>query len=199
VSVSRRPRNLTAHALSLDLDQHQSRTPGEMIERVDGDVTDIAEFIVAFLLDVVAGVLLSVGVLALVLLADVRIGLGLIVYLLLVAGGVVRLQRPVVPAMAAYRAASGRLFGHLEERFAAIDDIRAKGAGARSYWSSTTCRRRSTWRPRRCSGKDWRRLRHPPKAPGRRRCWWCRTGRRRWLRPTRSSCWIEAGWLRSAS
>src|SRR5687767_10571282 len=35
---------LTAHALSLDLPFHNRTTPGEMIERVDGDVNAISVF-----------------------------------------------------------------------------------------------------------------------------------------------------------
>lgn len=128
-ATNRLREDLLAHALRLDLDQHQSRTPGEMIERVDGDVTDIAEFIVAFLLEVVASFLLIIGVLGLVLIADVRIGAVLVVYLALVARAIFHLQGPAVAAMTAFRAANGRLFGYLEERFAALEDIRANGAG----------------------------------------------------------------------
>lgn len=66
--------SLAEHALSLDMAYHGQRTPGEMIERVDGDVVALAEFVVAFLLDIVASLLLLLGVLVVVLTIDVRIG-----------------------------------------------------------------------------------------------------------------------------
>lgn len=120
---------LAEHALGLDLDYHARRTPGEMIERVDGDVAALAEFIVAFLLDVVASVLLLLGVLVMVLAADLPIGAVLTVYCVLVGLGMVRAQRLAVPSATRVRQAFAALFGDLEERLAAAEDIRANGAG----------------------------------------------------------------------
>jgi ATP-binding cassette subfamily B protein len=121
---------LAEHALDLDLGWHAQRTPGEMIERVDGDVVALADFVVALLLDVVASVLLLIGVLALVTLTDARIGLVLWLYVVVVSVFVFRLQRRAVPAATALRSATAGLFGHVEERLNAIEDIRANGAGA---------------------------------------------------------------------
>lgn len=120
---------LAEHALSLDLGFHGRRTPGEMIERVDGDVVALSDFVVAFLLDVLASVLLLAGVLVLVFAADARIGAVLLVYAGLMAILVVRLQRRAVPAATAVRETFAQLFGSLEERLAAAEDIRANGAG----------------------------------------------------------------------
>ncbi|MFG6198947.1 ABC transporter ATP-binding protein [Nonomuraea sp. JJY05] len=120
---------LARHALGLDLAFHGRHTPGEMIERVDGDVVAVADFVVAFLMDVVAGVLLLAGVVVLVFGADWRIGCALLVYCLLIGWGMARAQRLAVPAAARSRAASARLFGMLEERLAGAEDLRANGAG----------------------------------------------------------------------
>lgn len=120
---------LAAHALTLDMDYHGQRTPGEMIERVDGDVVALAEFVVAFLLDVVVSLLLLAGVLVIVLTVDWRIGLVLLVYCALVGYGMVRVQRLAVPAAAQAREQSAARFGNLEERLAGAEDIRANGAG----------------------------------------------------------------------
>ena len=43
---------MAGHALSLDIGYHGEHPPGEMIERVDGDVHTIAEFLVTFLVDI---------------------------------------------------------------------------------------------------------------------------------------------------
>ncbi|MET8866418.1 ABC transporter ATP-binding protein [Nonomuraea sp. NPDC004580] len=121
---------LTGHALHLDLAFHGRHTPGELIERVDGDVVAVADFVVAFLLDVVAGVLLLAGVVVAVLLVDWRIGLALLAYCLVIGYGMARAQRLAVPSAARSRAASAALFGALEERLAGAEDLRANGAGA---------------------------------------------------------------------
>jgi ATP-binding cassette subfamily B protein len=120
---------LAEHALDLDLAYHGQRTPGEMIERVDGDVIALAEFVVAFLLDVVASLLLLAGVLVIVLTVDLRIGGALAAYCVLVGFGMVRAQRLAVPAATRVRERFAALFGNMEERFAGAEDIRANGAG----------------------------------------------------------------------
>lgn len=121
--------SLAEHALGLDMAYHGKRTPGEMIERVDGDVVALADFVVAFLLDVVVSLLLLVGVLAVVLAVDLRIGVVLLVYCLLIGLGMVRAQRVAVPAATHVREKYAALFGNLEERLAGAEDIRANGAG----------------------------------------------------------------------
>ncbi|GGK80364.1 helicase [Sphaerisporangium melleum] len=123
---------LAEHALGLDMAFHGRRTPGEMIERVDGDVVAVADFAVAFLMDVVAGFLLLVGVLAVVLATDARLGGVLLVYCALIGLLMARTQRLAVPSATRARAASAVVFGTLEERLAGVEDIRANGAGAQA-------------------------------------------------------------------
>ncbi|NDL56286.1 ABC transporter ATP-binding protein [Phytoactinopolyspora mesophila] len=121
---------LAAHALGLDMAYHGQRTPGEMIERVDGDVDALAQFVVAFLLDVVVSILLLLGVIVVVFTVDARIGGVLLAYCLLLGFGMMRAQRLAVPAATRTRERHAALFGNLEERLAGAEDIRANGAGA---------------------------------------------------------------------
>jgi ATP-binding cassette, subfamily B, bacterial len=121
--------SLAGHALGLDMAYHGRRTPGEMIERVDGDVVAVAEFVVAFLLDVVAGLLLLAGVLVVVFVIDPRLGAALLAYCALLGSGMARAQRLAVPSAARVRAESAALMGGLEERLAGAEDLRANGAG----------------------------------------------------------------------
>ncbi|RVX42179.1 ATP-binding cassette subfamily B protein/ATP-binding cassette subfamily C protein [Nonomuraea polychroma] len=123
---------LAGHALGLDMAFHGRHTPGELIERVDGDVVAVADFVVAFLLDVVASVLLLTGVVVVVFGVDWRIGCVLLAYCLLIGYGMARAQRAAVPSAARSRAASATLFGALEERLAGAEEIRANGAGEHS-------------------------------------------------------------------
>jgi len=121
--------HVAAHALRLDLGFHGRRTPGEMIERVDGDVVAVADFAVAFLLDVVGSLLLLVGVVAAVLAVDVRLGAVLGLFCLLFFTGMTWAQRLAAPSGAAARAATAGLIGDLEEQLAGAEDLRANGAG----------------------------------------------------------------------
>lgn len=53
--------DLAEHCLRLDMGFHNRRTPGEIIERIDGDVTAISTFFSQFLLTIVGSVLLLLG------------------------------------------------------------------------------------------------------------------------------------------
>ena len=55
--------DLAAHLLRLDATFHHAHTPGELIERVDGDVGTLARFFSRFTVYVIGNVLLMAGVL----------------------------------------------------------------------------------------------------------------------------------------
>jgi ATP-binding cassette subfamily B protein len=122
--------DLTLHCLRLDPDFHSSHTPGELIERVDGDVNTLARFFARFVVYVVGNALLMVGLLVLLVQIDWRVsfvmGASALVALILMN----RLRGVAVPHWAAARQASAELFGFLEERLAGTEDIRASGATA---------------------------------------------------------------------
>src|SRR5437868_3356737 len=66
--------DLALHCLRLDLTFHKARTPGELIERVDGDVTALANFFSQFVIRVLGNVILMLGVLIVLMVEDMRIG-----------------------------------------------------------------------------------------------------------------------------
>jgi len=121
--------DLFAHALRLDMRFHKDRTPGEMIERIDGDVTSVSNFFSQFVVRVSAAVLLTAGVLVLLWREDWRVGLALTVFTAL-AAKVLHWRRAIaVEPTRAEREASAQLFGFIEERLNGLEDIRANGAG----------------------------------------------------------------------
>ena len=61
--------DLALHCLTLDLGFHKARTPGELIERIDGDVTALAGFFSRFIVNVLGNVVLLIGVLIVVAFA----------------------------------------------------------------------------------------------------------------------------------
>jgi ABC-type multidrug transport system fused ATPase/permease subunit len=120
--------DLVEHLLGLDLAYHGEHTAGELIERVDGDVHELGDFLSKFLFQVVGSLLLLVGAVVLVLREDVRIGLALVVFLVVSAVVVSSLQRRTVPLATADREARAQVIGNLEERLAGAEEIRALGA-----------------------------------------------------------------------
>jgi ATP-binding cassette subfamily B protein len=120
--------DLTLHCLRLDMPFHKQHTPGELIERIDGDVTALANFFSQFTLRVIGNALLVVGILVLLFREDVRVGAGLTLYVLVTLLLLGVMQRYAVPRWAAGRQASAELFGFMEERLSGTEDIRASGA-----------------------------------------------------------------------
>jgi len=129
-ATNRLREELAAHTLSLDVSYHGKHPPGELIERVDGDVHAIAEFLVTFLVDILGSALLLAGTLVVLTVDDVRLGVALALFVLAASFFLVRVQRRAVPTSAAHREIVARMFADLEEHLAAAEDLRANGAGA---------------------------------------------------------------------
>lgn len=66
--------DLFRHCLHLDLTFHHAHTPGELIERLDGNVTTLANFFSKLVVLILGNVLLLIGVLVLLMMTDWRIG-----------------------------------------------------------------------------------------------------------------------------
>ena len=120
--------DLTLHCLRLDMSFHKTHTPGELIERVDGDVTELASFFSQLIIRFFANGLLVLGILLLVCREDRRIGLVGALYVLLVVLLLRRVQRPASAAWREVRQANAELFGFLGERLVGTEEIRANGA-----------------------------------------------------------------------
>jgi ABC-type multidrug transport system fused ATPase/permease subunit len=121
-------RDLALHCLRLDLTFHKAHTPGELIERIDGDVTLLARFFAEFGLRLLSNLLLVVGVLALLMREDWRVSVALAVYTCLTFVALGSFQKLANPVWPAARQARANLFGFLEERIAGAEEIRALGA-----------------------------------------------------------------------
>lgn len=117
------------HVLELDQSFHDEHTPGELIERTDGDVTALSSFVSSFLVHVVGSLLTLLGVLVVVFLEDWRIGLGMAGFVLVGALTIGGLRNFAVPRATERREASARLFGEIEERLTGAEDLRANGGG----------------------------------------------------------------------
>jgi ABC-type multidrug transport system fused ATPase/permease subunit len=120
--------DLTLHCLRLDPDFYASHTPGELIERVDGDINTLSNFFSRFVVYVIGNGLLVIGLVILLIPVDWRIALTLGVAAALGLLVMDRLRNVAIPLWGAARQASAELFGFLEERLAGTEDIRAAGA-----------------------------------------------------------------------
>ncbi|MGE6576518.1 ABC transporter ATP-binding protein [Paenibacillus xylanexedens] len=119
--------DLLKHCLRLDMRFHNVKTPGEMIERVDGDVTSISNFFAMFIVQVIGSFVLLAGILGFMFSVNVPIALVMTVFTLLSILFMVFIRNLGVASSKNERAASASLFGLIEERIAGIEDVQANG------------------------------------------------------------------------
>jgi len=120
--------DLAHYCLGLDMSFHAAHTPGEMIERIDGDVMALSNFFSQFILQVFGNGLLVLGVLVVLTRENWRVGLTLGAFVLLTVVILLRLANIAVPSWEKERQASADLYGFLEERLSGTEDIRSNNA-----------------------------------------------------------------------
>ncbi|MBA3287306.1 MAG: ABC transporter ATP-binding protein, partial [Acidimicrobiia bacterium] len=125
---------ITRHVLGLDHEFHRTHTPGELIQRVDGDVTSVSDFLGQVVPKIASGVLLVGGMLVVLTVLDWRLGLGMAVYLAGSLVVVVTMRHRAVSESSDEMGAYARLYGGIEERLTAAEDLRANGAGVHAMW-----------------------------------------------------------------
>ena len=121
---------LARKAIRLEMAWHGRHSPGQLIERIDGDVEALVVFFTNVVVHVLGNMVLMIAMLVVAFVIDPRAGLLLV--LAAIGGGTVliRLRSAAVPAREAEREANAILYGDLEERLGGLEDLRANGAGA---------------------------------------------------------------------
>jgi len=120
--------DIARHCLYLDMSFHNEHTPGELIERIDGDVAELAKFFSQFVITLVGNFLLLVGILVVLFFEDWRIALAFGIYALISLLVLNRVRDLAMPHQKERRQAEAELFGFLEEQMNGTEDIRSSGA-----------------------------------------------------------------------
>ncbi|MFN2285100.1 MAG: ABC transporter ATP-binding protein, partial [Anaerolineae bacterium] len=120
--------SLLRRCLDLDMRFHNEKTPGELIERIDGDVSQIATFFSRFVIIILGNVLLLIGILIVLAFEDWRLSVTFAAFAALTLWALNRVRDLAVPHQKARRQASADLFGFIEEQLNGAEDIRSSGA-----------------------------------------------------------------------
>ncbi len=123
--------DLIEHCLELDLGFHQTHRPGELIERVDGDVSALSNFFASFVVEIIGNGVLLIGILALLFRVDWRLGLLLTVVCVVAGGWMTATSGIGTRFVGLRRGANAEVFAALEEQLGGLSDI--QGNGARAY------------------------------------------------------------------
>jgi ATP-binding cassette, subfamily B, bacterial len=120
--------DLTAYCLDLDYAFHREHSPGELIERIDGDVFALSNFLSSAFLILLTNSIVITGIIVATFVISWQIGAILAAYGLVAIVVLTRLRNFALAPYDRVRETSAGLFGFLEERLRGIEDIRSAGA-----------------------------------------------------------------------
>jgi len=120
--------DLVEHCLRLDLSFHKFTTPGELLERVDGDVQTLSQFFSNFTVYILGNLLLLSGVIIVLFAEDWRAGIAIALFAFTALYTLISLRSIAVPYWRNYRQISADFFGFVGEQIAGMEDVRANGA-----------------------------------------------------------------------
>lgn len=120
--------DLATHCLQLDMQFHNERSPGEFVERIEGDVSEFSNFFSQLVLGVIGNFLLLIGILIALTNVNWKLGLSFAAFTAVTLLVLNRVREVAVPYQKAQRDAETELFGFLEERLSGTEDIRSSGA-----------------------------------------------------------------------
>ena len=121
--------DLASHCVALDMGFHNRRTAGELIERIDGDVTQLTTMFSQFVFQILGSALLMLGILVVLFAKNVWVGAALSAFAIAAFLVMNRTRDVAVPLWTVERQARADLAGFVEERLGGLDDVRANGGG----------------------------------------------------------------------
>lgn len=129
-ATNRLREDLVAHCLALDMGFHKARTPGELIERIDGDVDALSNFFSKFVINLLGSIVLLIAMLVVFFFIHWLVGVVMTAFALCALLIMMRIRRRSIPLWKAMRQKSAEFYGFLSERLVGTEDIRANGAVA---------------------------------------------------------------------
>jgi ATP-binding cassette, subfamily B, bacterial len=125
---------LARHVLGLSHAFHRQHTPGELIQRVDGDVTSVSDFMGRVIPRAAGALFTMVGMVGVLIVVDWRLALGAVVYVTMAVAVIIQGRHRAVGESSDEMGSYARLYGGIEERLTAAEDLRSNGAGAHAMW-----------------------------------------------------------------
>ncbi|GIQ67795.1 ABC transporter ATP-binding protein [Xylanibacillus composti] len=118
---------LARHYLSLDTETQNKFTSGEIVERIDGDISILQNFFSHLFIKLLANFLIIIGVLIILFSVNWRIGLSLSCFTLLAFFAIDKIRMLAEPFWKQAREINSRFFGFLSSIFEGKEDIRSNG------------------------------------------------------------------------
>lgn len=120
--------DLTAHAMDLDMAFHKRFTPGQLVERVDGDINSLFGFFTTFITGIVMNGFMMVGVIIYFFFIDWRFALIWIATTILVYLYMVVMGKKIDETSEHVREEESNLYGIIGEAITSVEDVRTLAA-----------------------------------------------------------------------
>ena len=120
--------DMLKHLLNLDMSFHKAHTPGELLERIDGDVKALALFFSRFTVFLIGNLLLLIGILILLWRESGLIGIVITLITILSMWVLIKVRSWAIPTYEAMREVEAGMNGYAMELFESTEDIKANGA-----------------------------------------------------------------------
>ena len=121
--------DLADYVLRADLGFHRDRTPGELVTRVDADITSMTQFISTVVAQLMAIAVLALGAVAVALVIEPVLAPALATVCAVVGFVTYRLRDRSVAQTIVERAAEANVMSAAEQYLAGADDVASLGAG----------------------------------------------------------------------
>lgn len=115
--------NLVKHCVNLDFTFHNKHKTGEMIERVDGDVSFLSNFFSEFIVNILGNTIFVAAIIIIFYIQSGFIGVGYSIITILAYCAILSLQNKISMLWSKYREDEAQLYGYLQESVAAREDI----------------------------------------------------------------------------
>ncbi len=138
-------RDLVKHCLTLDMNYFKEHQPGELVERIDGDVNALFNFFSKLFIGFANNILLMTGVVVVLSLQNPLIGAAFVLFLVLSFIILGKTQGDAVDNFGKERELSSKFYGFLGEHLDCTEEIKASGAG--SYVSQRFMELLRKWLP----------------------------------------------------
>ena len=137
---------LFRHAIDLGHSFFARSAPGNLLERVDGDVAKLGRLLSDLLPELAANLLMAAGIVVVLWFEEWRVGAAVAAFAVVGAVVVDRVRAVGVPRFVRSRAASAAFFGRLSEWLAAAEELRP--LGGQRYIRASFERVLAHWLPR---------------------------------------------------
>jgi len=143
---------LTRHVLGLDFDFHNRHSPGELVDRVDGDVSKIGRLASTMVL-ILTNTLVVLGIMVGLFVVDVRVGLAVGVFLGLMYWLMASVRDVGARHWQRSQELGSRYYGFLGEAMGATEDLFT--IGGRGYVLTRMLRQLRAWAPVTLRAEGW--------------------------------------------